>query len=73
MLGPTLARMELLGYSMMAIPGPTKTALQGHTVIGFYFSVDWFQLCLAFTPVLKKLYGAQRAWGADQLEVVLVS
>ncbi len=23
--------------------------------------------------MLKKLYGAQRAWGADQLEVVLVS
>jgi hypothetical protein len=73
MLGPTLARMEHLGYLMMAIPGPTKTALQGHAVIGLYFSVDWCQPCLAFTPVLKKLYGAQRAWGADQLEVVLVS
>jgi nucleoredoxin len=42
-------------------------------MIGLYFSVDWCQPCLAFTPVLKKLYGAQRARGADQLEVVLVS
>ena len=73
MLGPTLARMEHLGYSMMAIPGPTATALHGHSVIGLYFSADWCQPCSVFTPVLEKLYAAQRAWGANQLEVVLVS
>jgi hypothetical protein len=73
MLGPTLARMEHLGYSMMAIPGPTTTALHGHSVIDLYFSADWCQPCSVFTQVLEKLYTAQRARGANQLEVVLVS
>jgi hypothetical protein len=73
MLGPMLARMEHLGYLMMAIPGPTATALHGHSVIGLYFSTDWCQPCSVFTPVLEKFYAAQRAWGANQLEVVLVS
>ncbi len=65
--------MEHLGYSMMAIPGPTATALHGHSVIGLYFSADWCQPCSVFTPVLEKLYTAQRARGTNQLEVVLVS
>jgi hypothetical protein len=73
MLGPTLARMEHLGYLMMAIPGPTATALHGHSVIGLCFSANWCQPCSVFTPVLEKLYTAQRARGANQLEVVLVS
>ncbi len=69
MLGPTLSRME----QDLAIPGPTDTALHGHSVISLHFSADWCQPCLAFTPVLEKLYAAQRARGAQQLEVVLVS
>jgi hypothetical protein len=73
MLGPALARMEHLGYLMMAIQGPTATALHGHSVIGLYFSANWCQPCSVFTPVLEKLYMVQRAWGANQLEVVLVS
>jgi hypothetical protein len=73
MLGPMLARMEHLGYLMMAIPGPTATALHGHSVIGLYFSTDWCQPCSVFTLVLEKLYMAQRARGENQLEVVFVS
>ncbi len=65
--------MEHLGYSMIAIPGPTATALHGHSLIGLYFSADWCQPCSVFTLVLEKLYTAQRAWGENQLEVVLVS
>jgi hypothetical protein len=56
--------MEHLGYSMMAILGPTATALHGHSMIGLYFSANWCQ---------EKLYTAQRAGGANQLEVDLVS
>ncbi len=73
MLGPTLSRMEHYGYLDLAIPGPTDTALHGHSVIGLHFSADWCQPCSTFTPVLEKLYAAQRARGAQQLEVVLVS
>jgi hypothetical protein len=42
-------------------------------VIGLYFSADWCQACSEFTPVLERLYMVQKAQGADQLEVVLVS
>ncbi len=73
MIGPMLSRMEHFGYSDMAILGPTATALHGHSVIGLYFSAHWCKPCLVFTPVLEKLYAAQRAHGANQLEVVLVS
>jgi nucleoredoxin len=73
MLGPTLTRMEHVGFSMMAIPEPTETTLHGHAVIGLYFGADWCQPCLVFTPVLERLYLARRARGADQFEVVLVS
>ena len=72
MLGPMLTRMEHVGFSMLAIPGPTETALHGHAVIGLYFSADWCQQCSVFTPVLERLYSARRAWGADQFMVVLV-
>ncbi len=58
---------------MMVIPGPTATALHGHFMIGLYFSANWCQPSSVFTPVLEKLYTAQRAQGANQLEVVLVS
>jgi nucleoredoxin len=73
MLGPMLSSMEHFGYSDMAILGPTATALHRQSVIGLYFSADWCQPCLVFTLVLEKLYAAQRARGANQLEVVLVS
>jgi hypothetical protein len=73
MLGPTLLRMEHYGYSDLAILGPTETALHGHSMIGLYFSANWCQPSSTFTPVLEKLYAAQRARGAQQLEVVLVS
>ena len=56
----------------MAIPGPTATALSGHTVIGLYFSADWCTACSSFTPVLIKLYTALKALGDTQLEVVVV-
>jgi hypothetical protein len=42
-------------------------------VHGLYFSADWCQTCSGFTPVLEKLYAAQQARGAKQLEVVLAS
>ncbi len=73
MLGPTLLRMELCGYLDVEIQGPTAPALSRHTMIGLYFSADWCQPCSVFTPFLKKLYAAQKAHGAEQLEVVLVS
>mgnify|MGYP006215747659 CR=1 FL=1 len=66
MLGPTLTRMEHVGFLMLAIPGPTETTLHGHAVIGLYFSADWCQQCSVFTPVLEQLYSARRARGADQ-------
>ncbi len=65
--------MELCGYSDVEIQGPTAPALSRHAVIGLYFSADWCQPCSVFTPLLKKLYAAQKAHGAEQLEVVLVS
>jgi hypothetical protein len=73
MLGPTLVRMEHYGFSDCGVEGPTATALNGHSVIGQYFSADWCLPCSAFTPVLEKLYTVQKAHGAKQLEVVLVS
>ncbi len=73
MLGPTLSRMELCGYSYVEIQGTTAPALSRHAVIGLYFSANWCQLCSVFTPLLKKLYVAQKAHGTEQLEVVLVS
>jgi nucleoredoxin len=73
MLGPTLVRMEHYGYSDCGVEGPTAAALNGHSVIGLYFSADWCPPCSAFTPVLEKLFMAQKACGAKQLEVVLVS
>ncbi len=42
-------------------------------MIGLYFSANWCQPYSVFTPVLEKFYRAQRACGANQLEVVLVS
>ncbi len=62
-----------MGFSMMAIPGPTEIALHGHAVIGLYFSADWCRQCSVFTPVLERLYSARRAQGADQFKIVLVS
>jgi hypothetical protein len=73
MLGPTLSRMELCGHLDMEIQGPTAPALSRHTVIGLYFSTNRCQPCSVFTPLLKKLYAVQKARGAEQLEVVLVS
>ncbi len=73
MLGPTLSRMELCGYLDVEIQGPTAPAISGHAMIGLYFSADWCQPCSVFTPLLEKLYAAQKAHGAEQLEVVLVS
>ncbi len=73
MLGPTLVRMEHYGCSDCGVEGPIAAALNRHSVIGLYFSADWCPLCSAFTPVLKKLYMAQKACRAKQLEVVLIS
>jgi hypothetical protein len=73
MLGPALLRMELCGYSDVEIQGPMAPALRGYAVIGLYFSTNWCQPCSVFTPWLEKLYAAQKARGAEQLEVVLVS
>jgi hypothetical protein len=73
MLGPMLSRIELCGYSDVEIQGPMAPALSRHTVIGLYFSADWCQPCSVFTLLLKKLYAVQKACGAEQLEVVLVS
>jgi thiol-disulfide isomerase/thioredoxin len=72
-LGPTLVRMEHYGYSDCRVEGPIAAALNGHSVIGLYFSADWCPPCSAFTPVLEKLYTARKAHGAKQLEVVLAS
>ncbi len=68
-----IARREHFGYSIMTIPGPTATALKGHTVMGLYFSADWCTPCSFFTLVLEKLYSARRAQGGDQFKVVVVS
>jgi hypothetical protein len=73
MLGSTLSRMELCGYLDVEIQGPTAPALSRHAVISLYFSADWCQPCSVFTPLLEKLYMAQKARGAEQLEVILVS
>jgi hypothetical protein len=48
-------------------------ALRGYKVIGIFFGVDWCKPCMEFKPVLKKLYLAQVAQGADRLEIVLAS
>ena len=64
MLGPTLVKVEH--------HEPTA-ALNRHSVIGLYFSADWCQPCLAFTPVLERLYTTQNSRRAKSLEVVLVS
>ncbi len=68
-----LTRMDHVGYLDIAVLGPMAEALHGYSVHGLYFSADWCQACSGFTPVLEKLYMAQRARGAKQLEVVLVS
>jgi hypothetical protein len=68
-----LTRTEHLGYLDCAVPGPTEDTLHGYPVRGLYFSANWCQTCSGFTPVLEKLYAAQQARGAKQLEVVLVS
>ncbi len=73
MLGPMLTRMEHFGHLDITVPRPTAEALHGYSVRGLYFSADWCQGCLGFTLVLEKLYTVQRARGAKQLEVVLVS
>jgi thiol-disulfide isomerase/thioredoxin len=65
--------MEHYGYSDCRVKGPTPAALNGHSVIGLYFSAGWCPPCSAFTLVLEKLYMAQKAHKAKQLEVVLVS
>jgi thiol-disulfide isomerase/thioredoxin len=65
--------MEHYGYSDCRVEGPTTAALNGHSLISQYFSADWCPPCSAFTPVLEKLYMAQKACRAKQLEVVLVS
>jgi hypothetical protein len=65
--------MELCGYLDVEIQRPMAPALSGHAVIGLYFSADWCQPCSVVTPLLEKLYTVQKAWGANQLEVVLVS
>ena len=70
MLGPTLTRMEHMGFSRVAIPEPTENALHGHAVIGLLFSADWCRQCSVFTPVLERLYRARRT---DHFEIVLVS
>jgi hypothetical protein len=72
LLGPTLARREQFGYSIMAIPGPTATALRRRTVVGLYFCADWCTACSSFTPVLTTLYTARKAQDDDQFEVVVV-
>jgi hypothetical protein len=73
MLGSTLVKMEHYGYSDCGVEEPTAAALNGHSVIGLYFSAKWCLPCSAFTPVLEKLYMVQKACGAKQFKVVLVS
>ncbi len=65
--------MKLCGYLDVEIQGPTAPALSRHAMIGIYFSANWCQPCSVFTPLLEKLYAAQKARGAEQFEVVLVS
>jgi hypothetical protein len=71
--GPNTGENEHYGYSDCGVEGPTTPALNEHSVIGLYFSANKCLPCSAFTPVLEKLYMAQKARGAKQLEVVLVS
>ncbi len=73
LLRPTLTRREYVGYSECAVPAPTVEALRGYKVIGIFFGADWCKPCMVFKPGLKKLYSAQAAQGADQLEIVLAS
>jgi hypothetical protein len=70
--GPVSHR-QYLGFSECAVEGPTAKCLKGRVVIGLYFSANWCHACSEFTPVLERLYTVQKAQGADQLEVVLVS
>ena len=57
----------------------TELVLKGRTVIGLYFSADWFTPCQAFTVLLKHLYSCKRAHCTEtnrnipSFEVVLVS
>jgi nucleoredoxin len=60
-----------MGTLTAGVEGLTAAALNGHSVIGLYFSADWCPPCSAFTPVLEKLYTVQKARRAKQLEVVL--
>jgi hypothetical protein len=73
LLGPCLTRRQYLGLSEGAFKEPTTKCLKGQVVIGLYFSANWCHMCSKFNPVLERLYTAQKAQGADQLEVVLVS
>ncbi len=73
LLGPRLIRWQFLGFSECAVEGPTAESLKGHAVVSLYFSANWCQMCSELTPVLERLYTAQEAQGADQLEIVLVS
>jgi hypothetical protein len=73
MLGPTLVKVEHHGYSDCGVKEPTTAALNGHSVIGLYFSADWCQPCSAFTLVLERLYTTLNSCRAKSLEVVLVS
>ncbi len=73
LLGPTLTRREYVGYSKCAVPAPTIKALRGYKVIGISFGADWCKPCMEFKLVLKKLFSAQAAQGADRLEIVLAS
>ncbi len=73
LLGPHLTRRQYFGFSECAVKGPTAECLKGRAVIGLYFSANWCQACSEFMSVLERLYTVQKARGADQLEVVLVS
>jgi thiol-disulfide isomerase/thioredoxin len=54
---------------------PTAEVLYGRTTVGIYFSTDWCNPCLTFTPLLTTFYCEGRHLGPDRkaFKVILVS
>jgi hypothetical protein len=78
-LGPKLVVHDGHGYSHWDKLVPTPKVVRGRTVVGVYFSADWCNPCVQFTPLLMNLHVSHRAKNTvattsiPPFEVILIS
>ena len=78
-LGPKLVVHDGHGYSRWDKLVPTRNVVRGRTVVGIYFSADWCNPCVQFTPLLMNLHASLRAKNTaattsiPPFEVILIS